>query len=205
MGVKVKSRILAVLIAVTLIATSAIGVFAASSSPVKGAISGGSAVVNSTTSGTASWSPKENADHYNVYLNGTLVAENVKSTSVKLNLKKDKHYTVSVEAVNKSGEKSDRTVIGHICTYKKASKVKAKRAGKGKIKVTWKKAKKVKSYRIVVYKNGKYVKTVKAGKNATSKTIKKLTKGAKYKFIVYPVCKKGYDSIRKTSNTVKCK
>jgi hypothetical protein len=205
MGAKRTSRLFAVLIAVMMIATSAVGVFA-DGSPVNGAISGGSVYATSQTAGVATWSPKKNADSYNVYVNDVLVESNVKTTSVNLQLKKKNHYVIKVEAVNKSGETSERTTIGKLCTYKKITKVKVKKAGKKKIKVSWKKNKyKVTGFKIAVYENGKYKKTVSAGKKASSKTIKKLKSGAKYKFVVYPVCKDEYRGVQKTSKTVKCK
>ncbi len=204
MYAKRTSRLLAVLIAVTLIATSAVGVFAAGS-PMNGAVSSGSVQATSTSAGSASWSDVKGADSYNVYVNGTKVASNVKGTSTNLSLKAKNHYIIEVSAVNKSGNEGKKVVIGNLCTYKKVTKVKAKKAGKKKIKVSWKKKGKAAGYRIAVYENGVYKKTVKAGKKASSKTIKKLRSGAKYKFVVYPICNGGYKAVQKTSKTVKCK
>lgn len=206
MNVRRNNRITAILIALTLVFTSAVAVFAENGSPELGAISGGSAWAKTSKTGYATWTAADNAGWYNVYLNGKLVAGRVQSTNVKLPLKKNHHYTVSVEAVDKNGVAGPRVVIGKLCTYKRSAKVKAKSLGSRKIKVTWKRVRYIRGYRIIVYENGKYLKTVKAGKKATSKTIKKLKKGAKYKFVVYPICENvRLDGIRRSSKTVKCK
>lgn len=189
MGAKVKSRIVALFIAVALIATSGIGVLAADS-PSGGKIWDGTAYTLSKTLGGADWTAADNAAYYIVYLNGVQVMTTT-STHADLSLSPKNHYTVEVQAVYTNGGMSERKYLGGLCTYRKVTKLKAKRAGKKAIKVSWKKSntKSTKHYKIVAYENGKYYKTYTVSKNKSSKKIKKLKKGARYQFTVYAVCK----------------
>lgn len=204
MGLKAVRKMLAIVIAAALVLTSTIGVFAAPS-PTSGVVSGGSAEATKTTSITVNLGSAVNAETYNVYVNGELKYKNVKGPFVTIEVSKNGNYTVEVAGVNKGGKEGEKTVVGKVSTKKKAAKVKAKRAGKKAVKVSWKKLKKVSAYKIAIYKDGELWKTVNASKKKTSKTIKKLTKGAKYKFVVTPVYDNDYIGIGKASKAVKAK
>lgn len=205
MGVKAVRKMLATLVAVALVMTSAIGVFAATPSPTAGEVTGGKAVATKTTEVTVELGTSKDADSYNVYVNGELKLKNVKGPSATVEVAKDGNYTIEVAGVTKSGKEGAKAVVGKVSTKKQAAKVKAKAAGKKAIKVSWKKLKGVSKYNITIYKNGKEWKTVSASKKKTSKTIKKLKKGAKYKFVVTPVYDNEFTGVSKASKQVKAK
>jgi hypothetical protein len=202
MGVKKASKIFALLIAVVMIMTSAIGVFAAES-PVKGATTTGTTSMGSGKQVTATWNKMNGASAYDVYANGIKVASNVTGTSAQFGVANG-DWVITVVGKNGSSESKPATV-GYVTTNaKKVKGVTAKRAGSKKIKVSWKKSKGATAYRITVYKNGAYWKTVEVSKKHTSKTFKKLKKNAKYKFVVEPV-RNGFVGASGSSKSVKAK
>lgn len=211
MGKKMLSRTLAVVLALALVMTSGIGVFAESGSPTAGKVSNVTSVAY-TTSMTVKWSKASNAKTYNVYLNGKLVKSKVTGTSVKITgLKAGKTYTVTVAGVNAGGKVGAKSSV---TTYLKSNaaskltkrwlkkaKIKKVTAGKKKATITWKKVSGAKSYQVLMYKGGKWqvVKTTKA----TKATVKKLTKGKKYKFRVRAIKSGNYVGIWSASKTSK--
>ena len=216
MGNRFMSKTLAVFVAVAVMMTSAIGVFAAGS-PEQGAKPEPTAPTGQaeldTTYGhygdqtmDVSYSAVSGADSYNIIVNGKVV-QTVKGTSLQLtNMEKGGLYDIQIQALagGKAGTPSalaSRTLSKR--WFKNITKVKAKK-GKKKFTVTWKKVKGASGYMIKYTKDGKTWKTkyIKGGKKQKA-VIKKLKKGS-YKVAVCAV-KGNYLGIRCKYKTVKVK
>lgn len=201
MGAKIR-KVLAALVAAAMIMTSGIGVFAADSSTV-GKIASGSATASSTTSAAISWAKADGAKEYKIYVNGTYKAT-VPGTSATVAVPKNTAVTITVAPVSKNGKEGAKVVVGRVWT-KKVTKVKAKKRGSRKLRITWKKLKGVTGYRVQVYnKAGKLVYNKKVSKKATSKVTKKLKKGGGYRVKVIPL-KGSYTGVAGTKGSVKVK
>jgi len=211
MGNSIMKKLIAFSIALALVMTSGIGVFAAES-PKAGKVSNVTSVA-STTKVKVTWKKASNAKTYNIYVNGKLKKSGVTGTSYTVTgLKSGSSYTIQVAGVNaggKVGTKSSATTYtkGNAESalakrWLKATKIKKAKAGKKKATVTWKAVKGAKKYQILQYKSGKWqvVKTV--GKT-TKATIKGLKKGKKYKFKVRALNSKGFVGIWSGTKTTK--
>lgn len=200
MGKKFMSKVLAVLVAAAVMLTGSISVFAATPSTTVGEVASiGTEVYTSDNSMEVSWTAAKNATSYTVYVNGKAYEAGSKTKIVITGLDSGKRYDVYVVAKNsKSGDTKQSTVSKR--WVKATSKLTAKKSGKS-IKLSWKKVKNAKNYKIVVYKNGKKFKTY------TTKSLKKTIKGLKkgtYKITVAPVYKNNYVGASK-KQTVKIK
>ena len=171
MGAKVSRRLLAVVMTLIMIMTSAAAVFAADS-PEEGATEQKVVTTVNASKGTITVKDGKSAKYRKAGAKKWKKASNGKIKG----LKKGGLYQVKV---------SKKTVYRFIAK----SSIKSAKGSKGKVKVTWKKTKKASKYTIFVYdKSGKLVKKTTSTK--LSKTIKGLKKGT-YKVAVRPMKKKG--------------
>ena len=191
MGNKFMRKMVATFVALALVFTSGIGVFAASSSEVGKVSSINTVEKVSSKSVAISWPAVSNASAYVVYKNGKQVAK-VNGTSFTLTgLKAGETYTLSVAAVAKDGKTigTATSVTGKTASsrWMKSMKFKKIKKGKKKATITWKKVKGATAYQIAYSKDGKTwkYKWVKGGKK-TKAVIKKLSKGT-WKFKVRAV------------------
>jgi hypothetical protein len=190
MGVKIMRKAIAVLIVSSLVLTSGIGVFAADS-PDVGKIGSLTTVVNvKDNTITLTWTAAKNAKTYSVYVDGKEVASGITGTTYVFKGKANKRYDLYVKAFNESGTKSSTSTVSHRW-IKQDKKVTAKKTGKRKVKVTWKKVKNAGKYRIKIYKNGVFQKYIVVSGKKTSKTITLKSKG-KYNFRVVAMYKNTY-------------
>lgn len=137
------------------------------------------------------WDAAENADSYNVYVDGVLKESGIKATSnTVLNLENGREYSFAVSAVsstNTEGAKSDAVkatphssyipaVVPEVPTGLKAE------ARDGEVVLTWNSAEKATFYN--VYVNGELRKS---GITDTAYTVTGLTNGTEYGFVVSAV------------------
>lgn len=185
MGKKFMSKMVALLVAATMIMTSGVFAFAASSPTVGKVTKVSSDGGTSLTSLKVTWKKDGKADGYIVKV-GSITKKITKGTTTSktiTGLTAGKTYKVSVTPVYK--DKKGKATKGWT-RWMKSTKVKSvKASGKKKLAVKWTKTSGATGYKIMVYKNGKHVKTVTVG-NRTSKTISVSSKG-KYTIKVRPM------------------
>ena len=196
MGKKVMRKMVAFVLALAMVLTSGIGVFAAGS-PTVGKVT----KVNTTgdsneKSMKITWTKKGNADKYIVKVGKK--SYTVKGTSLTVKTKPNSRYNISVTPVY--GKKTGKAVYA-AKRWAKTTKITKAKAGKKKVTLTWKKVKGATSYKVLMYKKGSF-KTVKTVKG-TKATIKVSKKG-KYSFKVVPV-KKGYVGVRSKAKVGRAK
>ena len=220
MGNKFMRKMVAVFVAMAMILTSGIGVFAAGS-PTEGKTPSTTTKPGQVTGVTSyghyskktmnvSYKAVKGADYYNIYLNGKLWkkgGEKVKGTSTTLKgLKAKAKYKITVEAVKEGKNGAKSKVVKKTLTMRwfKNTKIKNVKKGKKKATVTWKKVKGATGYQITYSKDGKKWKTknIKGG-SKTKATLKKLTKGT-WKIKVRPI-KDSYMGILSGKKSVKIK
>lgn len=179
MGKSIIRKMITVTLALALVLTSGIGVFAAGSPTV-------GKVTKVTSQGSQNekslkivWSKQGNADKYIVKVGDK--SYTVKGTSYTAKVKANKTYKITVTPVY--GDKKGKAVSANK-RWTKTTKITKAKAGKKKVTLTWKKAKGATKYQVYQLKGGKWkvVKTVKK----TSATIKVGKKGT-YKFRVRPI------------------
>ena len=187
MGAKMIKKTVAVLIAAALVFTSCIAVFAdTEADEVKSPSVGKIATLYTyvyTGRGNIivmDWPAAENAKSYSVFINGVEVASGLTALTYTYKAKANQRYDIFVRAYGEDGSYRDSAVAKR--WVKKSKKATAKKTGKRKIKVCWKKVKKSTKYRIAIIRNGKIIKVINA--KGTCKTIKVPSKG-KYRFLVY--------------------
>lgn len=220
MGTKLMKKMVAMVVALAMIMTSGLAVFAAEqspkgdSTPTPAATKITEAAKDVTSTGNYSkktlkvyWGAVSGAESYNVYLNGKLWASKVSGTSTTLTgLKANAKYDITVEAVNSAGNGPQTKAVNMTLSKRwvKTTKITKITKGKKKATVKWKKVKGATGYQVLYSKDGKTWKTkyIKGGKK-TKATIKKLKKG-KWYFKVRPV-KGKYLGIRSGKKSVKVK
>ena len=200
MGNKIMRRLVAVTLAMALVLTSGIGVFAAGSSQ-KGTVNSlDTTIAQSGKKITIKWTGS-NAETYTLKVGSTTYT--VKGTSKTVTVKANKTYKITVKAAN--GD----TVKTHYRWTKKSSSVKSAAKGSKKVKVSWKKVSGATGYQIWEKVNGTWKLRSTVGKSTTSKTLKSLNKkGAKAVFAVRPIKKSGstkWLGIRHNAKAVKVK
>lgn len=117
-------------------------------------------------------------------------------------LKKVTAYSVKVTAVNKAGKGADSVLVKTGTCPGKSKILSVKKAGKNKVKLTFKKVKNVKGY--AVYSktgNGKYKKVGTTKKNSI--VVKKIKKGKKYSFRVRAYIRNGKTYVYGKDSSVK--
>ena len=175
----VTRRMIAVFVALVMVMTCSVAVFAASS-PTVGKITGVES--SGTTDGktlTVKWVVDKAADKYIVKV-GSDTYETT-ATTLTVNTVPNTYLPVSVTPVY--GGKQGATLSG-LDRWMKSTKIKKAKALKKKVKLTWKKVKGADRYQVLMLKNGSWqvVKTTKK----LSATIKVGKKGT-YKFKVRPM------------------
>lgn len=179
MGNKIFRKMVTITLALALILTSAIGVFAAGS-PTVGKVTKVSSVGSQNCKTLKiSWAKKGNADKYIVKVGSKTYT--VKGTSLNAKVSANKTYNITVTPVY--GKEKGKAVAA-VKRWTKTTKITKAKAGKKKVTLTWKKAKGATKYQVYQYKGGKWklLKTVKA-----TKTTVKVAKKGTYKFRVTPV------------------
>lgn len=176
MGNKVMRKLLATAVALALVFTSGIGVFAADKSPEVGPVSKVKAYASEKNI-VVSWAAADNATQYKVTYGKEYVM--VQGTSTTLKIKANARYKVVVTPMNDSGSKVGKSQSVLRWT-KKAKITKAKAKGSKKVTLTWGKLKGATKYQIYEKVNGKWKLRKTVGKNVTSATIKASKKGKGY-------------------------
>ena len=197
MGNKFLRRMIAVFVAAAMIMTCGIGVFAASGSPTKGKITSTDSVgATNCKTLNITWKVDKAADSYIVTVGDK--SYTTTSTSLSVPTTPGKTYTVSITPVYKG---KNGTTVKSFSRWMRTTKITKVKAGKKKVKLTWKRTKGAKKYQVLMYKNGSWqvVKTTKK----LSATIKVSKKG-KYKFKVRPM-KGSYYGVRSKTKTGKAK
>jgi fibronectin type 3 domain-containing protein len=184
----VSKRLLAIAVALTMVLTSGIGVFAASS-PTLGTT--GNVVTHFYPAegiATVSYDPATAAVSYKIYVNGVLAATST-TTSATINIVDGQFYDIQVSAVDKNGKESALSAATSDTLSKRwnaKTTIKKLKGSKKKISVEWKKVSGATGYMIQVAKKDGSWQTVKTVGNKSKTTIKKLKKG-KYEVRVRPV------------------
>jgi hypothetical protein len=180
MGNKYARRFFAVVMALVVVMTSGIFVFAADS-PTIGKIN------NVTSYGHESegtmdvyFDPVQGAAKYRIYVNGKLVTETTSTTALLTGLKIGEFLDIFVAAVDANGKESEKVETPTSKRWFKRTKIKKAKGGKKKVTVTWKKVSGATGYVIQIKKKGGEWKTVKTVGKTTKATIKKLKKGKYY-------------------------
>ena len=191
MGTKFMRRMVTLVLALAMIMTSGVFVFAETSkSPTVGKVT--TVLSDGATSVkylTVKWKKSGNADQYIVKITRT---DNGKSqtytadgseTSHKFTTTAGKIYKVSVTLVYKG--KKGKAANGKTRWMKKTKITSIKSAGSKKLTIKWNKTTGATGYQIIVYKNGKWT-TIKTVGKVTKTTVKMSAKGT-YKFRVRPM------------------
>ena len=209
MGNKFMKRMVTLVVALAMIMTSGVFVFA-ESSPTVGKVSKVSSEgASSVKYLKVSWKNSGNADQYIVKItrtdNGETITYKAKGseTSHKFTTVAGKIYKVSVTPVYKG--KNGKAVKGKTRWMKRTTITSVKAAGSKKLTVKWKKTKGATGYQILVYKNGKWTTVKKVGK-VTKATVKMPAKGT-YKIKVRPMkgSKKNIYGVRSAPKSGKAK
>lgn len=210
-------KMVAMLVAVTMVLTSGLFVFASDSpsggkTPAK-PTSPTQAKLN-TTVGTYSkktmkvtWSKVKGASYYVIYVNGKVKVKKATGTSYTLKgMKANGKYTISVQAVNAAGKGKKSVIKSKTLSKRWFQKITFKKAKKGKKKgtavLTWKKVKGATGYQIL-YKSGNGAWKTKFIGKKTKYTLKGLKKGT-CKFRIRAV-KSGYLGLISGTKTCKVK
>lgn len=188
MGNKLMKKMVAVFVAVAMILTSGIGVFAAGS-PEVGAVSNVDSYAHyGNRTMDVFCDPVANANKYDVYLNGALAGSGTTPSVALSGLTAGACYDIVVVASNSSSSKASVAVNKTMSKrWFKTMKIKKVKKGKKRATLRWKKVKGATGYQIAYSKDGKTwkYKFIKGGKK-TKATIKKLSKG-KWYFKIRPV------------------
>jgi hypothetical protein len=176
---KATKRLLAIAVALAMVLTSGIGVFAASS-PKLGTV--GNVYTHLYPAegiGVITYDPATAAVSYKIYVNGILTTTST-TTSATINIVRGQFYDIQVAAVDKNGKESALSPLGYDTLSKRwnaTTKIKKLKGGKKKVTVEWKKTKGATGYMIQVEKKDGSWQTVKTVGKKTKTTIKKLKKG----------------------------
>ena len=209
MGNKFMKRMVTLVVALAMIMTSGVFVFA-ESSPTVGKVSKVSSEgASSVKYLKVSWNKSGNASQYIVKItrtdNGESITYKAKSDerSHTFSTVAGKIYKVTVTPVYKG--KNGKAVSGKTRWMKRTKITSVKSAGSRKLTIKWNKASGATGYQILLYKNGQWV-TYKTVGKVTKTTVKMSAKGT-YKFKVRPMkgSKKNIYGVRSSYKSGKAK